>query len=174
MTLIDAPVSGSKVPAENAQLIILAGGPRKVVDELDDVLLAMGKKVVWCGDAGQGSMMKMMINHLLGVMVESFAEALRFGEKGGLDMDVMLDVILSGPLACGMFQLKAPMVRAQDYPVNFPLKHMTKDMKFVLDTAYELGAGVPVGMAALEQYARAVRQGYGDEDLAAVDRIFSE
>ena len=91
VTFIDAPVSGTKKPAEDGTLLILAGGPQDQVKELEPVFLAMGKKVVYCGAAGQGSMMKMFINLLLGVMMEGFAEALNFGRLGGLDMDAMLE-----------------------------------------------------------------------------------
>lgn len=170
--LLDAPVSGSKKPAEDGTLIILASGPKNTVDAFEKPFLAMGKKVVYCGEAGMGSMMKMMINHLLGVMVEAFAETLRYGQKGGLDMDAMLDVILSGPLGCAMFQMKAPMIQSGEYPVNFPLKHMAKDMKFVVDTACELGAFAPVANAAMQAYQLGVALGMGDEDLTAVDKVF--
>ena len=172
--LVDAPVSGSKKPAEDATLIILASGPKNAVDALDKPFAAMGKKVVYCGEAGMGSMMKMMINHLMGVMVEAFSEALRYGEKGGLDMESMLDVIMSGPCGCPMYQMKSTMIKAGDYPVNFPLKHMAKDMKFVVDTACEVGAYVPSGNAAMQMYQLGVALGLGDEDMAAVDKVVQE
>ena len=137
---IDAPVSGTKKPAEEGTLLILAGGPRDQVQAVEPVLLAMGKKVIYCGEAGQGSMMKMFINLLLGLMMEAFAEVLNFGRLGGLTEEAMLDTIFSGPLNCGMFQAKAPNLQNHTYPTAFPFKHMTKDAKFIVDTAYELGA----------------------------------
>ncbi len=81
--LIDAPVSGTKKPAEEGALTILAGGPEDQVRELEPIFLALGKKVIYCGPAGQGSMMKMFINLLLALMMEGFAEALNFGRLGG-------------------------------------------------------------------------------------------
>ncbi len=171
VTFIDAPVSGTKKPAEDGTLIILAGGPQDKIKELEPLLLAMGKKVVYCGAAGQGSMMKMFINLLLGMMMEGFAEALNFGKLGGLSTEAMLDTVYSGPLNCAMFEVKAPNLQNKNYPTAFPLKHMTKDAKFVVDTAYELGAPVPVGQMILHLYRTGVAQGWGDEDLSAIAKV---
>jgi 3-hydroxyisobutyrate dehydrogenase-like beta-hydroxyacid dehydrogenase len=171
VTFIDAPVSGTKKPAEDGTLIILAGGPRDKVAELEPVLLAMGKKVVYCGAAGQGAMMKMCINLLLGLMMEGFAEVLNFGKLGGLSLEAMLDTVFSGPLNCGMFQVKAANLQNNTYPTAFPLKHMTKDAKFIVDTAFELGAPAPVAQTILHLYRTGVAQGWGDEDLSAIARV---
>ena len=168
VTFIDAPVSGSKKPAEDATLLILAGGLRERVEALSPIFSAMGKKVIYCGDAGRGSMMKMMINLLLGAMMEGLAESLNFGKRGGLDLEAMLDVVLSGPLSCGLFQGKADMFRQDAFPVQFPFKHMTKDLKFVVDTAYDTGAPVPTGHALLQVYRAGLNRNLGDLDVAAV------
>jgi 3-hydroxyisobutyrate dehydrogenase-like beta-hydroxyacid dehydrogenase len=171
VTFIDAPVSGTKKPAEDGTLVVLAGGPQDKVQELEPLFLAMGKKVVYCGPAGQGSMMKMFINLLLGLMMEGFAEALNFGRLGGLDMEAMLDTVYSGPLNCALFQMKAPLLQEGDYPPAFPLKHMAKDAKFVADMAHELGAPVPVGHAMLQMYRIGVARGWGDLDISAVAKV---
>lgn len=171
VTFIDAPVSGTKKPAEDGALVILAGGPRDQVQEMEPVLLAMGKKVIYCGAAGQGSMMKMCINLLVGLMMEGFAEVLNFGRLGGLDLDAMLETVYSGAMNCGMFQVKAANLQNNTYPPAFPLKHMTKDAKFIVDTAFELGAPVPVAHTLLHLYRTGVAQGWGDEDISAIARV---
>jgi 3-hydroxyisobutyrate dehydrogenase-like beta-hydroxyacid dehydrogenase len=160
VTFIDAPVSGTKKPAEDGTLIILAGGDQDKVKELEPLFLVMGKKMVYCGAAGQGSMMKMFINLLLGMMMEGFAEAMNFGKMGGLALDAM-------------FQIKAANLQNNTYPTAFPLKHMTKDAKFVVDTAYELGAPVPVGQMILHLFRTGVAQGWGDEDLSAIAKVLA-
>jgi 3-hydroxyisobutyrate dehydrogenase-like beta-hydroxyacid dehydrogenase len=171
VTFIDAPVSGTKQPAEDGTLIILAAGPQDKIQELEPLLLAMGKKVVYCGPVGQGSMMKMFINLLVGLMMAGFAEALNFGKLGGLPMEAMLDTVFSGPLNCGMFQVKAANLLNNTYPAAFPLKHMTKDAKFIVDTAFELGAPVPVGQMILHLCRLGVAQGWGDEDISAIAKV---
>lgn len=145
ITFIDAPVSGTKKPAEEGTLVILASGKKEKVEELEPLFLTMGKKVIFCGRTGQGSMMKMFINLLLGLAMEGFAEALNFGRLGGLELEAMLETVFSGAMNAPMFQVKAANLRDRNHPPAFPLKHLTKDAKFVLDTAYELGAPVPGG-----------------------------
>lgn len=169
--LVDAPVSGSKKPAEDGTLVILAGGEKAHIDAVAPALLAMGKQVVHCGPVGAGSMMKMSINLLLGAVCAGLAEMLAFGEAGGLTVETMLEVALAGAVACPMFQLKAPMLKSGEYPPQFPLKHMTKDLKFAVDTAYETGANAPATHLMLQLYRQAVAQGLGDEDFAAVRKV---
>jgi 3-hydroxyisobutyrate dehydrogenase-like beta-hydroxyacid dehydrogenase len=171
---IDAPVSGTKKPAEEGALVILAGGKEEKIRKLEPLLLTMGKKVIYCGRVGQGSMMKMFINLLLGVMMEGFAEALNFGRLGGLDFDAMLETVASGAMNSPMFQVKAANLKARHYPPAFPLKHLAKDCKFVVDTAFELGAPVPVGQTLLHLYRSGWAQGWGDEDISAIARVLED
>ena len=168
---IDAPVSGSKKPAEDGALVILAGGERELVDAWEPVLLAMGKRVVYCGEAGRGTRMKMAVNVLLGVMMEGFCEALHFGERSGLELEAMLAAMLSGPLACGLFELKTDMIRRGEYPPQFPFKHMTKDLRFAMQTAAATGASVPLAHTLFQQYLQGMEQGLGDQDFAAIKRV---
>ncbi|HEY9073246.1 MAG TPA: NAD-binding protein, partial [Desulfobaccales bacterium] len=122
----------------------------------------------------QGSMMKMFINLLLGLMMEGFAEALNFGRLGGLDLEAMLEVVASGAMNAPMFQVKASNIRDKNYPAAFPLKHLAKDAKFVLDTAYELGAPVPAGQMLLHLCRLGVAKGWGDEDISAIAKVMEE
>ncbi len=165
---VDAPVVGSKKPAEQGQLVILAGGDEAVVKGLEPVLLAMGKRVVHCGPVGSGSMLKMAVNLLLGVMLEGLCESVNFARKGGLDPAMVLDVLGAGPLGCGLFALKGPMLASGVYQAQFPLKHMAKDLKCVLDTAYDTGAPVPAASTALGLYQAARDMGLEDMDAAVV------
>jgi 3-hydroxyisobutyrate dehydrogenase-like beta-hydroxyacid dehydrogenase len=168
---IDAPVSGTKKPAEEGTLLILAAGEKAKVEEVTPILETMGKKVIYCGAAGQGSMMKMTINLLLGLMMAGFSEAVHYGLTGGLTLDTILDVVLSGPLSCGLYQVKSQMIKDNDFPAQFPLKHMTKDAKFIIDTAYDTGAPAPLGHLLLHLYRLGVSKGLGDHDFAAIAKV---
>ena len=168
---IDAPVSGSKKPAEEGTLVVLAGGDKELVDRFEPLLLKMSKKVVYCGEAGKGSGMKMVVNLLLGIMMEGLCEAINLGRRTGLSMESMLDTLLSGPLGCGLFSLKTGMLESGDYSPQFPLKHMTKDIRFVLQTADNVGAAVPAVNAVFQVYRQAVGHQMGDLDFAAVKKI---
>ncbi len=171
VTFIDAPVSGTKKPAEEGKLVILAGGDRDKIAALAPIFQVLGQKVVYCGPVGQGSMMKMAINLLLGVMMTGLAESLNFAQKNGLAPEALLEVIAAGAMNCGLFQMKKEMLLTADYPPNFPLKHMTKDLKFIIDTAYDSGAPVPAAHAVLQLFRAGVGFRLGDEDFAAVYKV---
>lgn len=171
---VDAPVSGSARPAEEGNLVILAGGADQAVERVTPLLKSMGRKVIRCGGVGRGSMAKMAVNMLLGSMMEALGEALAFGRRGGLDDGVLFDALDGGPLACGLFAAKEQMLRSGRYSPQFPLKHMAKDLKFALDTAYETGAAAP-GTSVMQQlYRAAVARGQGDMDFAAVAELVAE
>jgi 3-hydroxyisobutyrate dehydrogenase-like beta-hydroxyacid dehydrogenase len=171
---IDAPVSGSKKPAEDAALLILAAGAKNSVEALTPLLSTMGKRVVYCGEVGQGSMMKMANNLLLALMIEGLSETLNFGRMGGLPEEALLEVILGGPLACSIFQMKCQALAAACYDPNFPLKHATKDLKFVIDTAYDIGAPVPVAQTLLHLFSTGVNEGWGDLDVCATMKVLGD
>jgi 3-hydroxyisobutyrate dehydrogenase-like beta-hydroxyacid dehydrogenase len=168
---IDAPVYGSKKPAEEGSLVILAGGPQAKVKEMEPLLLSMGKKVVYCGEAGQGSSMKMVVNLLLSIMATGLAEAVNLGQKCGLSTETILETMLSGPTQCPLFEFKKPMLLSDNYGAQFPLKHMAKDMRFILQTADETGAAVPTGHVVFQLYRAAVGRGLSDKDYAAVKKV---
>lgn len=165
---VDAPVSGSKKPAEDGTLVILAGGREETIAAVEPVLLAMGKKVTRCGEVGLGSTMKITVNVLLGVMAEGLAETLHLGEALGLNRNALLDVILAGPMANDLFRLKDPMFRADAYPPQFPAKHMAKDLNFALEAAGEAGTSAPMLSVLNMLYGKLLGMGLGDADFAAV------
>jgi 3-hydroxyisobutyrate dehydrogenase-like beta-hydroxyacid dehydrogenase len=171
ITLVDAPVSGSKKPAEDGQLLVLAGGPEDTVRSLEPLFSAAGKKTVYCGEAGKGSAMKLSVNLLLGTMQAALGEALNFAEKSGIDSEIFLDTLLSGPLGCDLFRMKRQMLLDDSYPPQFPMKHMIKDLGFALDSAKKIDMVIPLGVQSFACYARAEKDGYGDEDFSAVKRV---
>ncbi|EAU55763.1 NAD(P)-dependent oxidoreductase [Mariprofundus ferrooxydans] len=171
MTLIDAPVSGSKVPAQTGTLVILAGGPEAAVRAQEPLLLSMGKKVIYCGPTGSGSAMKLAINLLLGIMTEGIAEALHLAESSGLASETLLDAVASGPLSCTLFHLKEEMFKTGNYPPQFPFKHMAKDMQFVLAAAAENGAHLPLGTELAKLFSPAADADLQEQDFAAVKTL---
>jgi 3-hydroxyisobutyrate dehydrogenase-like beta-hydroxyacid dehydrogenase len=168
---IDAPVSGSKIPAQQGTLVILAGGPKNAVDAMEPLLLCMGKKVVYCGEPPMGTMMKMAVNLLLANMMCGLSEMLTFGRAGGLSMETMLQVVLGGPMACDLFKIKEPLLAQQKYLAQFPLKHMAKDLKFVTDTAYSLRCPAPSAFQNLQLFNQGMSKGLGELDFAAVIQV---
>jgi 3-hydroxyisobutyrate dehydrogenase-like beta-hydroxyacid dehydrogenase len=134
-------------------------------------MLTMGKKVVYCGPVPMGSKMKLAINLLLGAMMEALTEALNFAEKMGIDRGLYLDTVLAGPLGCGLFSIKKEMLLQGQYPTQFPLKHMLKDLRFALQEADSQGAALPVGHSIFQLYRQALGRGLGEEDFAAIKKV---
>lgn len=171
---VDAPVSGSKKPAEDGTLVILAAGDEALVQSLEPLLLRMGKKVVYCGAAGQGTRMKMTVNALLGIMMAGLCEALDFGARCGLTREAMEKTIAAGPLSCGLYAMKTGMLARRDYPPQFPFKHMAKDLRFLLETADEVGAAAPLARSLFPLYLQGLDRRLGDRDFAAIAEVLAE
>ena len=171
VAFIDAPVAGTREPAEEGTLVVFAGGPKETVAEAEALLLTMAKKIVPCGKAGMGSSLKMVFNLLLGSMLEGLCEAVNLGERLGFSKAFLLEAVQSGPLGCGLFGYKKDKLISGDYPVQFPLKHMTKDIRFALQTADEAGAAAPLGQLLFQVYRQGVGQGLGEADFAAVQKV---
>ncbi len=171
---IDAPVAGSKVPAEQAQLLFFAGGSKTDVDEARPLLEAMGKAVHHMGAHGMGTAMKMVNNLMLSQAMVAFSEALVLGESLGLSKDALFTTLQTSPVSAPFLALKRKKLESGNFEVEFPLQWMHKDMQLVSQTAYESGAAIPAASAAKEVYAAAVRRGLGELDFSAVYRILTE
>ncbi len=170
-SFLDAPVSGSRKPAEEGSLVVLAGGDPALIDRMEPLLLTMGKKVIRCGGVGRGTQMKLMINLLLADMMAAFSEAVVFGDRCGLSMEAMLDTVASGAMAAPMFALKGKAVAQGDFSKHFPVDLVFKDLNLVLEAAGRTGVPVPLTAAARELFSAARAQGWGDEDMAAVVKV---
>lgn len=165
---LEAPVSGSKKPAEDGTLIILAAGDRSLYDEALPGFEQMGKKCLFLGDAGKGAEMKLVVNMVMGGMMAVFCEGLAVGAKAGLSLDDILDVVGAGAIANPMFALKGGLIREGNFPPAFPLKHMQKDLRLAVELGDRTGQPLFVAAAANELFKRARAAGLGDEDFAAL------
>jgi len=171
---LDAPVSGSKEPAAKAALIFLVGGEAEDLVEVKPILDLMGSKTIHIGDTGKGSVMKIMINQLLGQSMLAFSESLSVGMALGIEkskaMDILLDSAVTPPI------LKAFRSRIEDdnYEPNFPLKHLQKDLQLFTDTAYEFEKATPLTNAAKEIYALAKQKNQGDLDFSSIFKFINE
>jgi 3-hydroxyisobutyrate dehydrogenase-like beta-hydroxyacid dehydrogenase len=171
---LEAPVSGSKKPAEDGSLVILAAGDRGLYDEVTPAFEIMGKKHFYLGQVGQAARMKLVVNMIMGGMMTAFSEGLGLAAKGGIPADQLLEVLASGAVANPMFALKGPTMAAGDFEVAFPLKHMEKDLRLALDLGGQLGQALPTAEAVQESFAAALEAGLGDHDFSAVFRTLND
>ena len=163
---VDAPVSGSKGPAEAGQLLILASGPPAAEAIVRPAFSAIGRKTVWLGEAGQGTRMKMVVNAYLATLVEGVAEALELAERLGIDPAALEDAIEGGPLDAPLADAKLHKMKSGDYTPEFPLEWALKDVDLAIAAA---GADrLPLLEALSRHWRAAVEAGHGRDDISAV------
>jgi 3-hydroxyisobutyrate dehydrogenase len=162
---VDAPVSGSKGPAEAGKLLILASGPAQSEQIVLPVFAALGRVPAWLGAAGQGSRMKLVINAYLAALIEGVAEALALANRLGVDPAKLAAMIEGGPLDAPLADAKLHKMERGDFSPEFPLEWALKDVDLALTAA---GANSLPALAALSAaWHAAVDAGHGREDVAA-------
>ncbi len=171
---LDAPVAGSKGPAEQAQLLFFVGGEKADVDQARPLLEAMGKAVIHIGGHGMGTAMKMVNNLIVAQAMVAFSEAITLGEALGIPRDTLFNTLLGSPVAAPFLAFKRAKLESGNFETEFPLQWMHKDMQLVAETAYEAGVAIPATNAVKEIYALAVRKGLGEQDFSAVYKLLSE
>ena len=162
---VDAPVSGSKGPAMRGQLLILASGPVEAEAIVAPALSAIGRRIVWLGEAGQGSRMKLVVNAYMAILIEGVAEALELADRLGIDGAKLSEVIEGGPLDAPIVDAKLHKMERGDFAPEFPLEWALKDVDLALGVS---GDEEPPLLAALSrQWHGAVDAGLGREDVSA-------
>ena len=165
--LVDAPVLGTKAPAEEGKLIVLASGPEDVRERVDPLFDAIGAKTLWLGEAGAGSRLKLVINTWLLALTEGLAEAIALAEALDVDPQTFLDAIDGGPVGAPYANLKGKLMIERDFPPSFPLELALKDARLALAAAEAQGLRLGALAAVAEQMERAVEAGHGKADMAA-------
>ena len=158
---IDAPVSGGDVGAREARLAIMIGGDQKAVDAIHPLFEAMGQNIVYQGKAGSGQHTKMCNQITISGTMIGVCEALLYGAKAGLDLEIMLSTISKGAAACWSLDNLAPRVLKRNFDPGFFVEHFIKDMGIALDEAKRMGISLP-GLSLVHQlYLATQAQGHG-------------
>ena len=165
---VDAPVLGTKEPAEQGQLIVLASGPEEVRERCEPVFGAVGSKTLWLGPAGAGSHLKLVTNNWIVGLLGALAETISFAEALGVDPNRFLEVIEGGPLGVPYAQMKGQMMIEEEFPTSFSANLARKDANLVLQAAEANGLRLPLTEAAAEHFDEAINAGHGEEDMAAI------
>ena len=162
---VDAPVSGSKGPAEQGQLLILASGPAAAADRIDPVFDILGRKTVWLGQVGQGSVVKLVVNTYMSILIEGVAETMELADRLGISHEQLAEAIEGGPLDAPIADAKLHKIDRGDYAPEFPLEWALKDVDLAISAA---GDQTPPLLAALSrQWHAAVAAGHGRQDVSA-------
>ncbi len=165
---LDAPVSGSKVPAEQGRLTIFASGPEDARPTVEPVFAAIGERTVWLGPVGTGSRMKLVNNTLLAFSAEGVANSIALAHQLGLDAGRVLDAFEGGPLLSPWEAGKLRRIEADDYSPEFPLTLALKDVHLALEQGGPEHFTVLAALA--REWERIVEQGSGGEDVTFVAR----
>jgi 3-hydroxyisobutyrate dehydrogenase len=165
VVFVDAPVSGSKGPAEQGQLLILASGPATAADALRPVFDVIGRKTVWLAEVGQGSQVKLVVNAYLSILIEGVAETMELADRFGIGHQQLADVIEGGPLDAPLAGAKLHKMDRGDYAPEFPLEWALKDVDLAISAAP--GQAPPLLAALSDQWHAAVAAGHGRQDISA-------
>lgn len=166
LTFIDAPVLGTKAPAEKGELVILASGPDQARDRLAPLLDAIGQRTMWVGEAGAGSRLKLATNAWILAIVEGAAETLALAGGLGLDPQLVLDAVSGGPLDLPYLRLKGAAMIERDFTPSFRLALAAKDAALVQDAASRHELDLPLLRTIRERLAEGARE-HPDDDMSA-------
>ncbi|GGX90277.1 dehydrogenase [Streptomyces minutiscleroticus] len=171
LVLFDAPVLGTRQPAEAGQLLVLAAGPEEHRAAVAPVLDAVGSRTVWTGEdaaAGSASRLKLVANSWVIAATTATGEALALAEALGVDPRGFFDAIAGGPLDMGYLHAKADLIlQGRLTPASFAVKTAAKDARLIAEAGERYGVRLDVAAASADRFARAEAQGHGEEDMAA-------
>jgi 3-hydroxyisobutyrate dehydrogenase len=165
---VDAPVLGTRQPAEQAKLVVLASGLDDALDRCEPVFDAIGQKTRRLGPVPNGSKLKMVTNLWLLAVTEGAAEAIALAEGLGLDPRDFLDTMAGSQIDTPYLHLKGEAMLDRKLEPSFKLEHAAKDSALVLEAADRAGVDTRVARAVREAFERGIELGHGDEDMAAV------
>ena len=167
VALVDAPVVGTKQPAEQGTLTVLASGPSEARERVKPVLDAVAATVVDLGEAGEGTRFKLVVNSWLVALVAGLAETIAFAEAIGVDPGVFLETIDGGPVGPPYAKLKGSAMVEREFPTAFSLALTRKDAGLVVEAAERAGFEPRLVRTIGAVFDRAIESGHGDEDMAA-------
>ena len=167
VTIVDAPVSGSTHPAQEGQLTVLASGPDSAHSAVEPIFDALASRVMWVGEAGMGSRLKLATNHWMISSVAALAESVHLCEAMGLDSQQFKALLDGGPLGSPYAVQKLEEMQRHQYPAGFPVRLALKDLELVREVAQRSGAAMPLLDVVHERFTTASHE-FADEDLAAI------
>lgn len=170
---VDAPVTGSAVPAAEAKLVFWVGAEPTDLETIRPLLLCMGNRIVHVGGPGMGTSMKMVVNVLLGNAMAAFAEAMVLGQGLGILRAVLFDSLLGTPAVAPFLASKRDKIESGNYEAEFPLRWQQKDLHLAAVSAFESGVAMPITNAAKELYRLAMIKGHALEDFSAIYEYLS-
>jgi 3-hydroxyisobutyrate dehydrogenase len=163
---VDTPVLGTRQPAEQGKLVVLASGPTEVRDTVQPVFDAIGQKTLWVGAAGAATRLKLAVNVWVVTVVEGGAEMIALAEGLGLDPQLIFEAIGGGPLDLPYLRMKGQAMMDRDFTPAFKLKLAAKDARLAAESARRHGMDLPLLDAIAERMTQGAEQ-HGNNDMSA-------
>ena len=170
--LLDAPVSGSREPAERGQLTIFASGPEQARPRVAGLFDALGQRTIWVGEVGAGSRLKLVNNTLVAFAAEAVANAAALARRLGLATETVVEALAGSPLVSPWQAAKLARIATGEFSAQFALSLALKDVRLALQAAGDDGLAVLACLAA--EWQQAVDEGLGDQDLTVVTRVLEQ
>ncbi|MBO4254440.1 NAD(P)-dependent oxidoreductase [Streptomyces griseorubiginosus] len=165
---VEAPVSGSRVPAEQGQLVAMLAGDGEAVAAVRPLLAPLCRETFDCGAVPDALLMKLSVNLFLITLVTGLTEAFHFADRNGLDRRLFLDVLDAGPMASAVSRMKAPKLLARDFAVQAGASDVLKNNRLIAEAARKAGLASPLLDICHTLFGETVEQGHGGEDMVAV------
>ena len=169
--LVDAPVLGTRAPAEDGKLVVLASGPDDALDACAPLFEAVGQRTMRLGAAGASTKLKLVVNSWVLAVTQATAETIALAQALGLDPNWVGEAVEGGTLDLPYFRMKSKLMLDDEFPASFALALAAKDARLVAETAERFGADTPVANTIADRFTKGVEAGYGDEDMAATHRL---
>jgi len=172
-TFVACPILGSKTAAEQAQLVLVVGGPAAARERARSALRAVSARLFELDEPAHAALVKLCVNAVGGAMITGFAEALALGASGGLDTKALVEVLQASIFHSPVFLVKGDLIERKDWAPRFAVALAEKDQRLAQEAAQDQGVKAPINEAVRALLAEAVKSGRGDKDVAAVaDLLF--
>jgi 3-hydroxyisobutyrate dehydrogenase len=165
---LEAPVSGSRLPAESGQLVAMLAGDGELAELVGPALEPVCARTVFCGSVPNALLTKLAVNLYLITMVTGLAEAMHFADRNGVDLGLLVDVLGAGPMASDVSRVKAGMVVERDFTVQAALADVLTNNRLIAEAADARGLATPLLHTCHQLYREALELGLGANDMAAV------
>jgi 3-hydroxyisobutyrate dehydrogenase len=173
-TYVEAPVSGSRTPAELGRLVAMVAGDSEAVEAIRPVLAPMCSQVIFCGAPPSALLMKLAVNHFMIVMVTGLVEAFAFADKRGLDLERLGQILDASPMASDVSRVKIAKLVRRDFSRQAAISNVLESTRLITEGAASTHAEAPLIGVCHKLHARAADDGLGEADMIAVWRALSE
>ena len=165
---VEAPVSGSRKPAENGELVVMLAGESAVTDDVRPLLAPLCRQAMDCGPVPGAQLMKLAVNIFLITTVTGLAEAMHFAERKGLDLERLRAVLDAGQVASSISRLKTAKLVERDFAAQAAIADVLKNSRLVHEAARQAEVAAPLIEVCQELYGETLELGHGGEDMVAV------